>query len=159
MAYITPYNDEKLIYDKDLHAYLLNPQYIVNTFLEFNDSDLEWKQKQYDLTESVYSFIKSFKTGRENQDHLEYDLACNEDYRDVIVKALLLQYQYASTTEGDTLQLQTGISLGDDKNTPTSSIRGELMISTKGYKLLYQSGLLESTYRTDFDYSLYRVNY
>jgi len=159
MAYIAPYNDDKLIYDIGLHAYLLNPNYVTNTFLEFNDSDTEWKQKQYDLTTSVYSFIRAFKSGRESQDHLEYELACNEELRDIIAQALLFQYQYASTTEGDTLQLQTGISLGDDKNTPTESIRGELMISMKGYKLLYQSGLLESTYRTPFDYSLYRVNY
>lgn len=154
-----PFNDEKLTYDNKLHMYLLNKEYVMNTFLEFEDSDIEWKQKQLDISTNVYRYIYSFKNNQEDIDHMEYDLANNENYRDILSKVLLFQYQYATTTSGDTLQLQTGVNLGSDKVVDTNILRGEFMISTKGYMMLYNNNMLENTYRTNFDYSLYREGY
>lgn len=160
--YKKPFDDEFLIYDVKRHRYLLNKDYIVNIYGETSNliiDDKKWIQLQNDLSDNVYSFIYSFKQGRENYDHMEYELANNQFYREVLSDVLLWQYQYAITTGGDTIQLQHGFNPASEKMNKVEDLRNELMISTKGYLKLHEVGLLENTFRENFDYSLYRKDY
>lgn len=156
---IQPYNDDKLVYDINSHRYLLNQQFIINTFKEFKLNTQQWTQLQFALSDNVYNFIYSFKTTRENYDHMEYELATNEYFREVLAWVLLYQYEYAETSSGDVVQLQHGVNVNNEKSVNIDVLRGELMVSTKGYMMLHNRGLLESTFRNDFDYTLYRVGY
>lgn len=158
-TYANPFNDNKLIYDFNTHRYLLNEAYVQNVFGEFTLSATEWQQLKYALTDNVYSFIYSFKHTREDYDHMEYELAKNQYFREVIAYALLYQYEYAISTSGDVVQLQHGVNVNSDKNLSTDTLRGELMISTKGYLQLHSRGLLETAFKTDFDYTNYRNGY
>lgn len=158
--YLTPFDDDDLMYDENRHRYLLTQNAVVNRFGEFNFNDSnKWEQLANDLSDNVYSYIYSFKQGRENYDHMEYELAKNQFYREVLLEVLLYQYQYAITTSGDVVQLQHGFNPATDKISDVSKLRNELMISTKGYLKLHSCGLLETTFRDNFDYSLYRKDY
>lgn len=159
-TYQAPFSDNVLIYDNKRHRYLLSRDYVINVFGECEISDdIKWQQLVNQLSDNVYTFIYSFKQGRENYDHLEYELACNQFYREVLADVLIWQYEYAITSGGDLVQLQHDFNPANDKMMDIKQLRGELMISTKGYLRLLNVGLLESTFRTSFDYDLYRVGY
>ena len=161
--YSVPFNDEKLIYLEDIHQYVLNRDFASNRFgtdaLSGYD-DNEWDILTRQLSDNIYCFIYSFKTGIEEHDKMEYELAKNQWFREILAEALLSQFEYANTTNGDIVQLQHGINLNADKSLDISKLRGELMIATKAYIKLYYGGLLTSVSGTnEFDYSLYRKDY
>lgn len=159
-TYQSPYDDDMLIYDIKRHRYLLNREYIFNIYGENKIvDDVKWTQIVNQISDNVYTFIYSFKQGKENYDHLEYELACNQYYREVLAEVLIWQYEYAITSGGDLVQLQHGFNSASDKMNNVENLRNELMISTKGYLRLLNVGLLESAFRTAFDYELYRVGY
>lgn len=162
--YLAPFDDRVLIYDHKRHRYLLNREYVINIFGEIKIvDDLKWQQMANDLSDNVYMFIHSFKQGRENYDHLEYELSCNQFYREVLAEVLIWQYQYAVTTGGDLIQLQHGYNPATEKMNNVEDLRNELVISTKGYLKLKGVGLLESTFRNelsdDFYENIYRKDY
>lgn len=158
--YDNPFNDEKLIYDQNNHWYLLNPNYVTNTFGEtINPSGTEWLQLQYDLTNNLYSYIYSFKTGRKDHDQMEYELAKNQTYREVIAYCLLEQYKYAQASGGDLIHLQHAINVNNDKSLPIEILRSDFIVADFAMLRLYQYGMLTHAFKTDFDYTNYRVGY
>ena len=159
-SYRTPFNDAKLIYDFENHWYLLNPNYITNVFNETIDpSGSDWKQLQYDLTNNLYSYIYSFKTGRKDHDQMEYELANNQTYREVLAYCLLEQYKYAQASGGDLVQLQHAINVNNDKSLPIEILRSDFIVANFAMLRLYQYGMLNHAFKTDFDYDNYRVGY
>ena len=165
VEYKAPFDDNKLIYDKFRHMYLLNKDYVINTFGSRSVSSLNdeesWQALQFSLSDNIYTFIYSYKSGELQYDIMEYELSHNQLYREVIAEALISQFEYANTTSGDVAQLHTGITLGSDKVINIETLRGELMVATKAFMKLYTRGLLNSTTRFDsFDYeNLYRKDY
>lgn len=160
--YTTPYNDNKLEYNKDFHRYLVTRDFVASVYgnevLEMDDR--EWKTLQFQISDNVYNFIYSFKSGPRNYDKMEYELAKNTYYRETLALALLYQAEYALATEGDTVQLQHGINIGIDKSIDINILRSELMIAYKAELILYQRGLLEATFADEtFDYTTYRSDY
>lgn len=151
-TYLKPFSDNKLEYDYQNHWYLINPQYIINTYGELPSDPQVWKQMQYQLTNNVYRYIYRFKTGREDHDHIEWELAYNQRFREVIAYALLEQYAYATTSSGDILQLQHGVDINNQKTVEEGVLRKELVISTFAQESMLQNGMLESGFRTNFDY-------
>jgi len=159
-TYLAPFNDDILIYDKLRHRYVLNQDYVVNYYGEskFAESN-KWNELANQLSDNVYTFIYSFKQGRENFDQMEYELACNQFYREVLRDVLLWQYEYAMTTGGDLIQLQHGYNPTSEKMNKVEELRNELMISTKGYLRLKNVGLLESTFRKGLNSTFYEDTY
>lgn len=157
-----PYDDEKLIYDKDIHKYLLKQDYAKAFFGEEigNKSEKEWKILQLSFSDNIYSFIYSFKSNELEYDIMEYDLATNKYYREVLAEVLINQCEYALTSNGDTVNLQHGVSVAAGKTTDLTILRGELLIAPKAYIKLHARGLLGTTNTImDFDYSKYRKDY
>lgn len=160
--YTTPYDDNKLKYNKEYHRYLIDKDYVASVYGdEVNEMDeKEWKTLQFQVSDNVYNFIYSFKSGPRNYDKMEYELAKNKYFRETLELALLYQIEYAMATEGDTVQLQHGINIGIDKSIDVNILRGQLMVAHKAILILYQRGLLESTFADeDFDYDNYRKDY
>lgn len=161
--YIKPYEDNRLVYDKFFHRYLIKRDFIASIFGDeiMRKDEQEWKTLQFQLSDNIYNFIYSFKSGSRNYDIMEYELAFNSYYREALSLALLYQAEYALTTSGDTVQLQHGVNIGIDKEIKIDTLRGELMVAYKAELVLYQRGLLESTVANDkFDYeTLYRKDY
>ena len=159
-TYLAPFNDDTLMYDTLRHRYVLNQQFVVNYYGEIKfDQSNKWNELVNQLSDNVYTFIYSFKQGRENFDHMEYELACNQFYREVIRDVLLWQYEYAMTTGGDLIQLQHGYNPTSEKMNKVEELRNELMVSTKGYLRLKNVGLLESTFRSGLDDDFYENTY
>lgn len=161
--YMPPYNDTKLEYNKEYHRYEITREYIASIYGDeiHKKDEQEWKTLQFQLSDNIYNFIYSFKSGSRNYDKMEYELAFNQYYREALALALLYQAEYALTTSGDTVQLQHTINVGIDKALSIEQLRNELMVSYKSELILYQKGLLESTFADDsFDYEkLYRKDY
>lgn len=157
--YGLPTTDNLLEYDFTNHWYILTDSAIVNAFGELPQDSVLLKQLKYQLTNNIYRYIYRFKTGREDHDHMEYELACNQRFREVLLYALLQQYAYATTSSGDILQLQHGVDINTEKVIDKDILRNELIIATFAQEALLQNGMLESTFRTRFDYTLYRVGY
>lgn len=158
--YSTPFDDNILIYDRIRHRYILNRDYIINYYGENKfDRENKWLELANQLSDNVYTFIYSFKQGRLNFDQMEYELACNQFYREVLRDVLLWQYEYAMTTGGDLIQLQHGYNPTSEKMNKVEELRNELMISTKGYLRLKSVGLLESTFRKELPNDFYEETY
>jgi hypothetical protein len=157
MAYLAPITDEKMTYDYEKHMYILNKDFIRSRYKvdgEISDELL------FDVSDNVYLFIYSFKTGKQNYDKMEYELAKNTELREWLYEALLRQFQYADVTNGDTIQLQHGIDLSNEKSLDIKQLRNELFISYKTYLILYIHGFLESNFVDNtFDYTNYRRDY
>lgn len=159
---VTPFDDEKLIYDKDLHKYLLKQEYAKSFFGEeiSTKGEKEWRILQLSFSDNIYSFIYSFKATELEYDIMEYNLATNKIYREVLAEALINQCEYALTSNGDTVNLQHGVSVAAGKTTDINVLRGELMIAPKAYIKLHARGLLATTnINMSFDYSNYRKDY
>lgn len=161
--YRSPYDDNKLEYSYDFHRYLITRDYIASVFGNdiLNKDESEWKTLQFQLSDNVYNYIYSFKSGSRNYDKMEYELAFNQYHRETIALALLYQAEYALTTSGDTVQLQHNINMGSDKTTDINILRGEFMVAYKANLILFQRGLLKTTFEDDnFNYKeLYRKDY
>ena len=156
-TYSGPITDNKMIYDYENHMYLLNKDYIRS---RYNISEEISDELLFDVSDNVYLFIYSFKTGKLNYDKMEYELAKNEELREWLCEALLRQFQYASTTNGDLIHLQHGIDLSNEKSLDIKQLRNELFISYKSYLILYIHGFLENNFLDNtFDYSNYRSAY
>ena len=157
MAYLAPISDNKMTYDFEKHMYILNKDFIRSRYKvdgEITDELL------FDVSDNVYLFIYSFKTGKLNYDKMEYELAKNSELREWLYEALLRQFQYANTTNGDLIQLQHGIDLSNEKSLDIKQLRNELFISYKTYLILYIHGFLESNFVDNtFDYTNYRSDY
>lgn len=157
MAYLAPISDNKMTYDFEKHMYILNKDFIRSRYEvdgEITDELL------FDVSDNVYLFIYSFKTGKQNYDKMEYELAKNTELREWLYEALLRQFQYAFTTNGDLMHLQHGIDLSNEKSLDIKQLRNELFISYKTYLILYIHGFLESNFVDNtFDYTNYRSDY
>jgi hypothetical protein len=159
-TYLAPFDDDMLVYDIAHHWYLLNPNYVFNTLGEaIDETSSEWKQLQYDLTNNLYSYIYSFKTGRKDHDQMEYELAKNQTYREVLCYCLLEQYKYAKTSGGDLVQLQHAVNINTDNALPIDILRGDYVVANFAMMRLYQYDMLNNAFKTDFDYTNYRVDY
>lgn len=157
-----PFDDEKLEYDKDLHKYLLKQEYASSFFGEdvSTKSAKEWRILQLSFSDNIYSFIYSFKATEIAYDIMEYELATNQTYREVLAEVLINQCEYALTSNGDTVNLQHGVSIGSGKTIDLETLRGELLVAPKSYIKMHARGLLTSTNINDnFDYSNYRKDY
>lgn len=157
-----PFNDEKLEYDFDLHKYLLKQEYASSFFGEdvSTKTEKDWKILQLSLSDNIYSFIYSFKATEIAYDVMEYELATNQTYREVLAEVLINQCEYALTANGDTVNLQHGVSIGSGKTIDLEILRGELLVAPKAYIKMHARGLLSSTNLNDnFDYSSYRKGY
>lgn len=159
---IKPYDDDKLIYDYELHKYLLNQKYAISFFgsdVATKDSK-EWRILSLSFSDNIYSFIYSFKSTEIAYDVMEYNLATNKIYREVLAEVLINQCEYALTANGDTVNLQHGVSVSSGKTTDLEILRGELMIAPKAYIKLHARGLLTTSNLNDnFDYNNYRKEY
>ena len=162
-TYLPPYNDNKLEYNKEFHRYHITRDFIASIYGDeiMGKDEQEWKTLQFQLSDNIYNFIYSFKSGTRNYDKMEYELSCNQYYRETLALALLYQAEYALTTSGDTVNLQHGVNIGIDKEIKIETLRSELMVAYKAELILFQRGLLESTFANDnFDYeNLYRKEY
>ena len=157
MAYLAPISDNKMTYDFEKHMYILNKDFIRSRY-EVDGKITD--ELLFDVSDNVYLFIYSFKTGKQNYDKMEYELAKNSELREWLYEALLRQFQYAFTTNGDTIQLQHGIDLSNEKSLDIKQLRNELFISYKTYLILYIHGFLESNFVDNtFDYTNYRSDY
>lgn len=158
--YQAPFNDTFLEYDFEEHKYFLNKEGVIGKYGNFPFANVEeWENLRKNITENVYMFIYLFKSTRIDYDHMEYELAKNQYFREGLVNTLLAQYEYAITTGGDLVQLQHAFVPTENNIISPDKLRNQLMISMKGYAELKKRGMLESTFRDFFDYSNYRVGY
>lgn len=157
ITYGSPINDTKMTYDYENHRYILNPNYVKTKFkIDGNISD----ELLDDVSDNVYLFIYSHKTGQEDYDKMEYELARNHNLREWLFDALVRQFQYAYTTNGDTVSLQHGVDLSNNKTLTIKELRNELFIAYKAYMVLYIHGFLKSSFENPgFDYTTYRSDY
>ena len=156
-TYSRPYNDEKMTYDYETHRYILNPNYVRARYKLEEEIDAELLNE---VSDNIYLFIYSHKLGQQNYDKMEYELARNQSLREWLCDALLRQFQYAHTTNGDTVSLQHGVDLSNNKVLTIKELRNELFIAYKSYMVLYIHGFLESNFQDpSFDYANYRSDY
>lgn len=159
-TYSNPTSDGKLIYDNANHWYLLNPDYVMNTFGEYPINDeVAWKQLQYNLTNNLYRYIYKFKSGREDHDHIEYELACNQRFREVLCYCLLEQYQYATSSSGDILHYNHGVDISNEKLIEKDALRNDLIIADFVEDALLQAGILENGFKVALDNNFYQNIY
>lgn len=84
MIFKKPYDDERLVYDKKAHIYLLAPEAVPNNVYR-NDAIKNMKIRS--LSNSLYAWIYN-RVPLQNKDYVEYILACTEEYRTAIFNAL-----------------------------------------------------------------------
>lgn len=157
--YETPYNDNKLEYDFDQHRYKLTTGFITSRYKDvaLNDKIDELIEA---VSDNVYLYIYSFKTGYQEFNKMEYELAKNQYFREWIAEALIRQFEYAYSTSGDVVNLQHGIDINNNKNIKIEDIRNELLVSYKTILILQQHDMLLSTVDyTEYDDEKWRVDY
>ena len=140
--YQAPFNDVFLEYDFEEHKYFLNKEGVVGKFGNFPFANVEeWENLRKNITENVYMFIYLFKSTRIDYDHMEYELAKNQYFREGLINTLLAQYEYAITTGGDLVQLQHAFVPTENNIISPDKLRNQLMISMKGYAELKKRGM------------------
>lgn len=162
IEYREPFADNKLKYDYSQHRYVLSQSFIASRYPTFKQGIDSNKMKELieEVSDNVYLYIYSHKTGIENYDKMEYELAKNQYYREWLAEALIRQFEYAVTTSGDTVHKQHGIDINNDKTIDIASLRNELFVSYKTILILQQHGFLEMTVNnTNYTDEKWRVDY
>lgn len=161
-TYSSPYDDNKLVYDYDLHRYILNKNFISSRFPSYNKpvDDKSYYEILQEVSDNVYLYIYSHKTGIYEYDVMEYELARNQYYREWIAEALIRQFEYAATSSGDIVNKQHGVDINNNKVIEIESLRNELFVSYKTILILQQHGFLEMmSNSTDYTADKWRVDY
>lgn len=162
IEYKAPFDDNKLDYDFDQHRYILSKNFIDSRYPSFDkgiDSE-KFNELVNEVSDNIYLYIYAHKTGIEEYDKMEYELAKNQYYREWLAEALIRQFEYATTTAGDVVHKQHGIDINNDKVIELSNLRNELFVSYKSILILQSHGFLEMTsHNSDFTYEKWRIDY
>ncbi len=162
IEYATPYDDNKLTYDFDQHRYILNKNFINSRYPSFKnglDSNT-FDELIYEVSDNIYLYIYAHKTGLEEYDKMEYELAKNQYFREWLAEALVRQFEYAVTTSGDVVHKQHGVDINNDKVIEIASLRNELFVSYKSILILQSHGFLEmTTNASNYTDDKWRVDY
>jgi hypothetical protein len=158
-----PYNDDNLIYDVDLHAYVITPKAVENNLgenIEIAYGGLEKAQIQLkNNSRKLYSWLYS-QINISSKKLVEYRLAMDVNYRDVIFQALLAQVEYALESSADTLGSQHGINVEKGTAMNIRDLRDERLVSAQAIQTLRSAGLLYTgTYGYTVSQAAYRRDY
>lgn len=112
MALIQPYDDNKLIYDKENHRYILNYQGVGDHVDAGQAYGTIEKQRAImnQISRTVYNFIYN-TTNKKNKDYVEFKLATESNLRNVIYEAMLSQLLADVESGANSVKTQTGVNI------------------------------------------------
>lgn len=142
---VTPYNDDDMKYDIDLHQYVLTASGVYKyTGININEEFDIPKEAEFFLIEcsdDVYNFIYNY-TRMNYVDYKRYLIATSEDLRDEFKRALVYQVRYAFRSGAHLIKDQHGINLERNKVTSINDLRNDIGIAKNTRDILSRQGLL-----------------
>ena len=149
-----PYEDDKMIYDVNLHQYILTYDYASEASGwgsdMINDLDgeenVEWYLKQ--VSNVVYNYIRSMKDSK-FQNRLEYYLSHSERVRNDLMRLMVDIVIYNMQEGGMFMAYVTGVNLQEAQNITNIDIK--TAVGILGDQLIRNHGFAEREFRYDFD--------
>ena len=149
--FVKPYNDDKALYDKDMHRYSLNVDYAdYQTGLDLMDlweseENLQW---YFDYVSRVcYNYIYQFKSPKYRK-HMEYFLAHSKEMRHALLELMVDTIAYNFEDGGFLIAYQTGVNLKEMKEL---TMRIDMAVSVVGEKIARNYGLEDRVIKYSFD--------
>lgn len=148
-----PYNDEKMKYNYDLHAYMLDIDYAM-TMTGLGDliNDMDGRENAEWLMEWIsrvsYEYIRSFKDAK-FYNRLTYYLSHSKRARDILERFMLDILFYIEQEGGLFMAYVTGINLQEAKNITNISLK--TAVGVIGDQIIRNSELAMKEFLYDFD--------
>ena len=146
---IFPYNDNEMVYDLSLRQYKLT----VSGVKDILGYDLEVDMGTIalanyfmnEISDIVYNHIYSYANVKQI-DVKRYQIAKDEDLREMFKRILFAQTRYAVRSGANLLGDMHGVNIERGKALDISKLRGAIEISSQAHKMLSQTGLLYTGY-------------
>lgn len=148
-GFIKPYDDDKATYDIEEHRYILTLKEVKNklgTDLEKRIGTTEESKFFLDeISEDIYRHITRY-SNIHSYEIKEYYISCTEEFRAMIIKAMLRHVRYASRSGGNLLKDQHGINIESGKVIELNVLRGRVELSSASLDILQNSGIMYTGY-------------
>jgi hypothetical protein len=151
-----PYDDDKMIYDKNKHQYYLKLDHamyqsgrgdLVEEYtLDGSDDNAIWFMEM--VSHVAYEYIRSFKDSK-FVNRLTYYLSHSKQMREAIEKLMIDLIIYDSQEGGFWNAYVTGINLQEAQNITT--IKLKTAVGLIGHQIVMNYGLGEREFKYDFD--------
>jgi hypothetical protein len=112
MAVIKPFNDNKLLYDRETHRYILNYTGVgehVDAGQAYGSIEKQ-RAKMSQISRTIYNYIY-YTTNEKNRDYVELKLATESTLRNVIYEAMLSQLLADVESGADSVKNQTAVNM------------------------------------------------
>lgn len=141
-----PTDTNAMKYNRVYHKYILNVEYLRNTYeIDFIDkygSKTKAQNKLLQISMRIYNYIYNHK--QRSKRFWEWYLAFNEEVRDVIQQALIQQVIFEDESNVSMLQHQIGINLLNGIKISENDLKGSRGIALEAENILrnYKDGML-----------------
>jgi len=155
-----PTDTKQMYWDYDRHIYILKVEYVKNTlgldFIEKEGSLTRAKDKMYQVSRQIFNFILGHQSF--NRRYLEYNIAFDDEIRDVIQEVLEWQTRYEYDSNVTDVKKAVGINPLNGIVINRRDLTGLRTIHDEAYMLLLNNGLLftgrfrTNMFEDEFDY-------
>lgn len=152
---IFPYNDSSMVYDLSLRQYKLTVSGVKDIlgYDLVNDMGTMAEANYFmnEISDMIYNHIYSYSRLKQVEVK-RYQIAKDEDLREIFKRILLAQTRYAVRSGANLLGDMHGVNIERGKALDISALRGNIEISSQAHKMLQQTGLLYSGYMYIYDF-------
>lgn len=152
---IFPYNDSTMVYDLSLRQYKLTVSGVKDILGYDLVTDMGTMAKanylMNEVSDMIYNHIYSY-SGLRQVPVKRYQIAKDEDLREMFKRILLAQTRYVIRSGANLLGDMHGVNIERNKALDLKSLRGNVEISSQAHKMLNQTGLLYSGYQYIYDF-------
>ena len=143
MAFISPFSDDNMVWNKNKKQYELTRQALITYLNEplTNVSDAEFDILSQEISDDIYLFIYSY--GLLSMKYLkEYIIGSQDFVRDVIQRAMIYHFRATIRSGLALLKDQHGVNIEKGFAIKLKEIRGDVTIASQSKQILLQSGIL-----------------